>query len=259
MVSAACIPGRSWATRIWTRFWRILAGNRCLALTQQALKSCAADLLAPMAIPRSHFLLPPGEMGETSEIEVPPGFDTVKLKCAGSDADLERIRTLGPNFRLRLDFNGCLAPEKFAAFWRKLGDSAQRVEFVEDPCPFHAPTWKNLAAETGCALALDRGSAVSAIPAGAHRQTCGANAKTSPHPGKKSSSPATWIIPLASFSPRFAPPPARALTTSKPAAWSPITSSMTPTRSSPSWGRRSRFCASRQISPPCSTTCHGNG
>ncbi len=139
-----------------------LAGNRRLALTQQALKSCEVELFAPASFPRSHFLLPPGETGE---IDVPPGFGTVKLKCAGSDADLERIRVLAPNFRLRLDFNASLSPANFAAFWRNLGDSAHRVEFVEDPCPFHAPTWKNLAENTGCALALDRGSAVSAVPA----------------------------------------------------------------------------------------------
>ncbi len=137
-----------------------LAGERTFALTRQALACCRLDLTKATdhPIPRSHYLLPPGD------VEVPEGFDRVKLKCSGSEQDLERIRAIPERYPLRLDFNETLSDTAFRAFWRDLGDDSERIELVEDPCPFAVETWKALEADLGCQLALDHWPEPSSFP-----------------------------------------------------------------------------------------------
>tara|TARA_R110002096_G_scaffold316010_7_gene510333 strand:- start:9516 stop:10415 length:900 start_codon:yes stop_codon:yes gene_type:complete len=137
-----------------------LAKNAFHPLCRGAISSCAMDLdaLREATFPRSHYLLPPGDN------EVPAGFDTVKLKCSGSEADVARLRELPGSLKLRIDLNESLRVDGFLAFWHNLSDLADRIEFVEDPTPFDEETWDYLGRGTGCALALDRSDACSAIP-----------------------------------------------------------------------------------------------
>ena len=93
------------------------------------------SLFEGRTIPPSHW---PGD-------DPPPGFDTVKLKS---------IDRIPPNVRLRIDFNGRLTPEQFIYMAEAL--PRERVDFVEDPCPYDGATWSALRQTTGLRLALDR-------------------------------------------------------------------------------------------------------
>lgn len=137
-----------------------LAEEASHPLCRAAMSSCLIDLdsLQEAPMPRNHYLLPPGEP------VVPEEFDTVKMKCSGSDEDLDRLRALPESLKLRLDLNESLRVDDFLSFWRNLGDLTERIEFVEDPTPFDEETWDYLGKATGCAMALDRNESRSSIP-----------------------------------------------------------------------------------------------
>lgn len=120
-----------------------LAAGRPALQAQASLAMAAADaqarregrsLFDGLEIPDSHW---PG-------IDAPPEFDTIKVK--GLDAYPE-------GRRLRIDFNATLTPEQFLRIAREL--PADRVDFVEDPCPWDPKTWRSLREQTGLRLALD--------------------------------------------------------------------------------------------------------
>jgi O-succinylbenzoate synthase len=121
-----------------------LAGGQTTALTRRSLEMAKIDgaarergvsLFVGLTIPESHW---PGP-------DPPEGFDTVKLKS------IERIPA---GVRLRFDFNARLTPEQFLMIAEGLpGD---RIDFVEDPCPYDGGTWSALRQATGLRLALDR-------------------------------------------------------------------------------------------------------
>jgi O-succinylbenzoate synthase len=100
------------------------------------------SLFEGLTIPRSHW---PGP-------DPPFDFDTVKLKG---------IDQVPPKVRLRIDFNGRLRPEEFIYMAEAL--PRERVDFVEDPCPYDGPTWSALRQSTGLRLALDRGVAEEGV------------------------------------------------------------------------------------------------
>jgi o-succinylbenzoate synthase len=124
----------------------MLARGETTSLTRASLEFAAIDaaarrggrsLFEGLTIPRSHW---PGA-------DPPDGFDTVKLKS------IDRI----PDYvRLRIDFNGTLTPEEFVRIAATL--PRERIDFIEDPCPYDAATWRELRARTGLRLALDRGT-----------------------------------------------------------------------------------------------------
>jgi O-succinylbenzoate synthase len=121
-----------------------LARGETTPLTRASLEFAAIDAAARrqsrnlfdgLAIPRSHW---PGA-------DPPPGFDTVKLKS------IERIPD---RLRLRIDFNATLTPDEFVRIAATL--PRERIDFIEDPCPYDATVWSNLRTKTGLRLALDR-------------------------------------------------------------------------------------------------------
>ena len=59
---------------------------------------------------------------------------------------------LPPSHRLRLDFNASIDAAAFAALAPAL--PRERIDFVEDPCPYDAATWRALR-DLGFRLALD--------------------------------------------------------------------------------------------------------
>jgi O-succinylbenzoate synthase len=132
----------------------MLARDETTPLTRASLGFAAIDaearrdsrrLFDGLTIPRSHW---PGS-------DPPDGFDTVKLKS---------IDQIPDHVRLRIDFNATLTPDEYVRIAATL--PRERIDFIEDPCPYDAATWRELRARTGLRLALDRAWATE------HRQEC---------------------------------------------------------------------------------------
>jgi len=104
-----------------------------------------ADLFDGLTIPRSHW---PAAAGEP-----PDGFDTVKVKMPGG--------ALPDRYRLRLDFNASIDATAFLHIAETL--PRDRIDFVEDPCPYDPDTWRTLHEKTGLRLALDRGVSTTGV------------------------------------------------------------------------------------------------
>lgn len=122
----------------------LLARGETTALTRASLRCAALDgdarrrgvsLFDGLTIPLSHW---PGN-------DPPPEFDTVKLK---------RVVEVPPHVRIRIDFNARLTAEEFLRVAESL--PRERIDFVEDPCPYDEQVWRELRARTGLRLALDR-------------------------------------------------------------------------------------------------------
>ena len=120
----------------------LTACSLSFALIDAAARHAGRSLFDGLTIPPSHW---PGD-------DPPAGFDTVKLKS---------IDRIPPEVRLRVDFNGRLTPEQFVYMAEAL--PRERVDFVEDPCPYDAATWSALRQTTGLRLALDRGVAEEGV------------------------------------------------------------------------------------------------
>jgi O-succinylbenzoate synthase len=128
-----------------------LARNETTPLTAASLRLAQLDagarergvsLFAGVTIPESHW---PGD-------DPPHSFDTAKVKSASHLPD---------RVRLRIDFNAMLTPAEFEAIAKRL--PRDRIDFVEDPCPYDAKTWHALRDHTGLRLALDRTVAEEAV------------------------------------------------------------------------------------------------
>jgi o-succinylbenzoate synthase len=122
----------------------LLRIGKTTMLTRRSLELAKIDgearergisLFAGLQIPRSHW---PGS-------DPPPEFDTAKIKS------IDRIPA---RVRLRIDFNARLRPEEFLMIAEGL--PLDRIDFVEDPCPYDGGTWSALREETRLRLALDR-------------------------------------------------------------------------------------------------------
>jgi O-succinylbenzoate synthase len=120
---------------------RLTARSLNFASLDAAARARGVSLFDGLTIPESHW---PGA-------DPPPEFDTVKLKS------VERIPE---GVRLRIDFNATLTAEEFVRVAATL--PRERVDFVEDPCPYDEVVWRSLRAQTGLRLALDSVSAVVA-------------------------------------------------------------------------------------------------
>ena len=138
----------------------LLARGRTTALTARSLDFAAIDAgfreagrsaFDGLQIPASHF---PAGAGN-----VPPGFDTVKIKC-GPGFDPDGLRRFA-GLRLRLDFNATLTSGEFMRLAVRL--PVETIDFVEDPSPYDPDAWASIRQTTGIRLALDRGSAGSAV------------------------------------------------------------------------------------------------
>jgi O-succinylbenzoate synthase len=123
-----------------------LARGETTTLTQSSLEFASIDAAARrdgrnlfdgLTIPPSHW---PGA-------DPPPAFDTAKLK---------NIDLIPDRVRLRIDFNATLTAAEFVRIAATL--PRDRIDFIEDPCPYDAAVWRQLRAQTGLRLALDRGA-----------------------------------------------------------------------------------------------------
>jgi O-succinylbenzoate synthase len=133
----------------------LLARGETTPLTKASLSFASIDasarrdgrnLFDGLTIPLSHW---PGP-------DPPPEFDTVKLKS---------IDVIPDRVRLRIDFNATLTAEEFVRISTSL--PRERIDFIEDPCPYDASVWRDVRKRTGFRLALDRAPSSSQ-----HRQEC---------------------------------------------------------------------------------------
>jgi len=111
------------------------------------------SLFEGMKVPDSHFL-----MADISEMELDDamarGVRVVKIK-AGKDAAsiLARVRNFGgsrPELKWRIDFNnsGCCGElARIFSTWDR--EELARIDFVEDPSPFHPGDWSRLPVPVG--------------------------------------------------------------------------------------------------------------
>lgn len=113
----------------------LTAASLHLASLDRDARRRGVSLFEGLTIPRSHW---PGN-------DPPDAFDTVKVKDT---------RDLPPDVRIRIDFNARLTPEEFLSIAASL--PAERIDFIEDPCPYDAEVWRTLRVRTGLRLALDR-------------------------------------------------------------------------------------------------------
>lgn len=122
----------------------LLALGKTTPLTRASLHYAALDadarrrgvsLFADLTIPESHW---PGN-------EPPPEFDTVKTKG---------VLPVPDRVRIRIDFNASLSAAEFLHVSETL--PKERIDFIEDPCPYDAKTWRELRERTRLRLALDR-------------------------------------------------------------------------------------------------------
>jgi o-succinylbenzoate synthase len=129
----------------------LLARGEITALTRASLHCAAIDhearrrgvsLFDGLTIPLSHW---PGN-------DPPPDFDTVKLKG---------VLDVPSHVRIRIDFNARLTPEEFVGIAETL--PRERIDFIEDPCPYDEAVWHSLRERTGLRLALDRFAGVADV------------------------------------------------------------------------------------------------
>lgn len=111
----------------------IRASLRCAEIDGEARRR-GVSLFENLSIPLSHW---PGD-------DPPAEFDTVKLK---------RVMDVPSRVRIRVDFNARLTPEEFLRVAESLPH--ERVDFIEDPCPYDESVWAELRARTRLRLAYD--------------------------------------------------------------------------------------------------------
>jgi O-succinylbenzoate synthase len=122
---------------------------RCCRLDSQA-RAAKKSLFDGLTIPRSHYSLPPGSLS------VPPGFSRVKFKASSSAEAVERIQGLPSHLRVRVDFNQGLSPAELTEFWIALGESRDRIEFIEDPVRLVDSIWNQVITPLWSVIAIDR-------------------------------------------------------------------------------------------------------
>jgi len=105
-----------------------------LASLDAEARARGVSLFDGLTIPESHW---PGN-------DPPDGFDTVKIKG---------VMPVPDHVRIRIDFNATLTATEF----QEIGETLprERIDFVEDPCPYDPRTWQTLRETTGLRLALD--------------------------------------------------------------------------------------------------------
>ena len=122
----------------------LLARGETTPLTRASLHWAGVDaearrrgvsLFAGLTIPLSHW----------SGNEPPAAFDTVKIKG---------VMPVPAGVRIRIDFNARLSAAEFLRVAGTL--PRERIDFVEDPCPYDEQVWRDLGERTGLRLALDR-------------------------------------------------------------------------------------------------------
>lgn len=152
-----------------------LSSFRLTPLTNCALSSARIDaekralhepFLSQNRRPKSHFLITNLHVLTHEKLQriIQAGFTHIKLKV-GRDPEKEipLLKDLFKNcsLRLRLDFNERLCLESAERFLREIALLKEKVDFLEDICPFCEKDWSRFQRE-GWTLACDRQASVAA-------------------------------------------------------------------------------------------------
>jgi O-succinylbenzoate synthase len=161
----------------------LLGRGESTPLTAQSLRMARLDaearaagrsLFEGLRIPDSHFLITGSVRDHDLSAIEQAGFRKVKLKTGGAPS---RLPSLGTGMKLRLDFNASLSAESLRRFLEEARPDLGAIDFLEDPTPYDARLWEELASRYGCRFAADtvdgdRGAAVRVIkPAWRSEQT----------------------------------------------------------------------------------------
>lgn len=147
------------------------AGAEPLALARRSLELAKLDafareravsLMDGLPAPVSHRLLIDGTASVPAEVAraIEQGFTRLKLKIAG-DARAEgraflALASRSPaTARFRLDFNAAFTRTEVDAFLEEAAAVLDRLDFLEDPCPWTHEAWGFLRMEWGIRLAAD--------------------------------------------------------------------------------------------------------
>ncbi len=132
------------------------AASLHLASIDAEARAKGVSLFEGLTIPESHW---PGN-------DPPAGFDTVKIKG---------MMRVPDDVRIRIDYNATLTPAEFLDVVETLPE--ERIDFIEDPCPYDEQTWTQLREVTGLRLAVDRitPSSGSAYDVLVHKPALGAS------------------------------------------------------------------------------------
>jgi len=121
------------------------------------------NILSEVKIPPSHWLITHLEHVDYQNKQFLE-FNCFKVKIGGRlKTELQHLKKLMHHFpskdaRFRLDFNEKLTPETFQQFWESLGDFTERVEYCEDPFPYHGEMWSHMQKKYSVSFACDRQS-----------------------------------------------------------------------------------------------------
>jgi O-succinylbenzoate synthase len=122
----------------------LLARGETTPLTRASLRLARLDaearrrgvsLFEGLTIPLSHW---PGN-------DPPPEFDAIKTKG---------VTGFPEHVRIRIDFNARITAEEFERLAETL--PKDRIDFIEDPCPYDETVWRELRARTSLKLAYDQ-------------------------------------------------------------------------------------------------------
>jgi len=148
-----------------------LAGARRWPIVRRALRCMEMDgaarsvqdpLFEDLEVPLSHATLVVRDHDDVSQA-VDAGFTVAKLKC-GNNLPVERAFLVAmiekyPDLKWRLDFNESGDPGDLAEWISQFPvETRGRIDFIEDPCEFSGPKWRELYQKTRVPLAVDRES-----------------------------------------------------------------------------------------------------
>jgi O-succinylbenzoate synthase len=151
-----------------------LRAGQPLALGRSSLRIARSDaearrekrsLFQGLEIPKSHASLPWGDVAVPAFAQRlrAEGFEFLKIKVGRNSArELALLKDLdhalkGDKIRFRLDANELFDRPRLETFLQLLGDDLlERLDFFEDPMPFDAWIWDEIARDYGVRLAADR-------------------------------------------------------------------------------------------------------
>lgn len=133
------------------------------ALTRQSKKNGQIDakgrsenknLFDGLHIPPSHWFL------KNALEKIPEGFSYVKLKVGGNPKEeipalIRLFQKLPRSVKIRLDFNAKCSQKSFSAYFEKINEWKDRIDFIEDPYPYDCQSWERTQKNLGITLACD--------------------------------------------------------------------------------------------------------
>ena len=112
------------------------------------------NLFDNLEIPLNHWLMKSSE-------PIPKSFTTVKIKSSG-DVDLHLLPT---HVKIRLDFNNKHTYESFSKWIHTIPEFWDRIDFIEDPFPYHKEQWESMPVPLAGDFQEERGKIAIVKPA----------------------------------------------------------------------------------------------